>query len=127
MASDGYGGDNSALNGPSSFSVDLSELLGTDDNQIPGVFALHNNYPNPFNPVTNITYDIPEVSEVKLEIYNVTGQHIRTLVNGAHEPGRYRIVWNATNEFGRPLASGMYFYRISAGDFISVKKLLLMK
>ena len=101
-----------------------ASLHGID---LPTEFALHNNYPNPFNPVTNILYDIPEVSEVNLEIYNVMGQRVRTLVQGTQEPGRYKIIWNATNDFGQALSSGMYIYRIQAGDFVSVKKLVLMK
>ena len=117
-------------NGPFSFTMDLSaafEELGIDGDLIPDVFALHNNYPNPFNPVTNITYDIPEVADVSLEIYNVMGQKVRTLATGSHEPGRYRVLWNATNDYGEGLSSGMYIYRIQAGDFVSVKKLILMK
>ena len=109
------------------FTVDISELVGIDEDMLPDVFALHNNYPNPFNPVTNITYDIPEVAQVVLEIYNITGQKVRTLAQGQHEPGRYRIQWNATNDLGQPLSSGMYIYRIQAGSFVSVKKLILMK
>ena len=101
--------------------------LALDGIGLPDVFALHNNYPNPFYPVTNITYDIPEVAQVTLEIYNVSGQKVRTLAQGQHEPGRYRIQWNATNDYGTPLSSGMYIYRIRAGDFVSVKKLILMK
>ena len=101
-----------------------ASLHGVD---LPTEFALHNNYPNPFNPVTNILYDIPEVSDVSLEIYNVMGQRVRTLVQGTQEPGRYQIIWNATNDFGQALSSGMYIYRIQAGDFVSVKKLVLMK
>ena len=108
-------------------TIDISELLGIDGASLPTVFALHNNYPNPFNPITNIHYDIPEVSEVTLEIYNVMGQRVRTLVQGTHEAGRYQIVWNATNDLGQGLSSGMYVYRIQAGDFVSVKKLVLMK
>ena len=115
-------------NGPRSLTVDVSAITTSLDGMgIPDVFALHNNYPNPFNPVTNITYDIPEVAEVKLDIYNVAGQKVRTLTQGHHEPGRYRIQWNATNDFGQQLSSGMYIYRIVAGDFVSVKKLILMK
>ena len=102
-------------------------MLGIDGISLPTEFALHNNYPNPFNPVTNIVYDIPEVTDVTLEIYNVMGQRVRTLAQGSHEPGRYQIVWNATNDFGQGLSSGMYIYRIQAGDFVSVKKLVLMK
>jgi hypothetical protein len=117
----------SSLNGPRSLTIDASVLLALDGIGLPEVFALHNNYPNPFNPVTNISYDIPEVAQVTLEIYNVTGQKVRTLAQGQHEPGRYRIQWNATNDYGNPLSSGMYIYRIRAGDFVSVKKLVLMK
>jgi hypothetical protein len=114
-------------NGPRSLTIDISGLLALDGIGLPEVFALHNNYPNPFNPVTNITYDIPEVAQVTLDIYNVSGQKVRTLAQGQHEPGRYRIQWNATNDYGNPLSSGMYIYRIHAGDFVSVKKLILMK
>jgi len=114
-------------NGPRSLTIDVSGLLALDGIGLPEVFALHNNYPNPFNPVTNITYDIPEVAQVTLDIYNVSGQKVRTLAQGQHEPGRYRIQWNATNDYGNPLSSGMYIYRIHAGDFVSVKKLILMK
>jgi len=116
-----------SMNGPRSLTIDVSGLLALDGIGLPEVFALHNNYPNPFNPVTNITYDIPEVAQVTLEIYNVSGQKVRTLAQGQHEPGRYRIQWNATNDYGNPLSSGMYIYRIHAGDFVSVKKLILMK
>ena len=116
-----------SLNGPRTLTIDVSGLLALDGIGLPDVFALHNNYPNPFNPVTNITYDIPEVAQVTLEIYNVSGQKVRTLAQGQHEPGRYRIQWNATNDYGNPLSSGMYIYRIHAGDFVSVKKLILMK
>ncbi|MDP6170462.1 MAG: T9SS type A sorting domain-containing protein, partial [Candidatus Marinimicrobia bacterium] len=113
--------------GPRDIHVDVSELLGIDGSSLPREFALHNNYPNPFNPVTNIVYDIPEVTDVTLEIYNVMGQRVRTLAQGSHEAGRYQIVWNATNDLGQALSSGMYIYRIQAGDFVSVKKLVLMK
>ena len=102
--------------GPRTITVDVSEVLGIDGANLPKEFALHNNYPNPFNPVTNIVYDIPEVTDVTLEIYNVMGQRVRTLAQGSHEAGRYQIVWNATNDFGQALSSGMYIYRIQAGD-----------
>ena len=104
------------------------ELVGVGSGiALPTEFALHNNYPNPFNPVTNITYDIASATDVTLEIYNVMGQRVRTLAQGSHEPGRYRVMWNATNDYGQSLSSGMYIYRIQAGDFVSVKKLILMK
>jgi hypothetical protein len=114
-------------NGPWTFTMDAGWMLSTEEELLPEVFALHNNYPNPFNPITNIRYDIPEVSDVRIDIYNLAGQRVRTLVSREHQPGRYRIKWNATNDFGSPVASGMYIYRIHAKDFVSVKKLLLMK
>jgi len=128
-AFDGFDETQATGGGPDgmSLTINVSDLLVLDDVGLPDVFALHNNYPNPFNPVTNILYDIPEVSDVTLEIYNLMGQRVRTLVQGSHEPGRYQITWNATNDYGNPLSSGMYLYRIHAGDFVSVKKLILMK
>ena len=114
-------------NGPFSLVIDGGWALSVDNNNIPEVFALHNNYPNPFNPVTNIGYDIPELSKVTIDIYNIAGNKVKTLVSKEHQPGRYKIQWNATNEFGAPVATGMYIYKIRAKDFVSVKKLLLMK
>ena len=116
-----------SANGPFTVTVDAGWMLGSEEEMLPEVFALHNNYPNPFNPITNIRYDIPEVSDVRIDIYNLAGQRVRTLVSKQHQPGRYKIQWNATNEFGSPVASGMYIYKIHAKDFVSVKKLLLMK
>ena len=123
---DGFEGTPSS-SGPRQLHVNVANLLGIESASLPKEFALHNNYPNPFNPVTNITYDIPEATDVTLEIYNVMGQRVRTLAEGNHEPGRYQIVWSATNDIGQALSSGMYIYRIQAGDFVSVKKLVLMK
>ena len=111
------------------FTVWVSEPpLGVDDIVLlPEVFALRQNYPNPFNPVTTIAYDIPEIANVRIDMYNILGQKVRTLVNGTHQPGMYHVRWNGTNDFGNPVSSGMYFYRISSEEFISVKKLVLMK
>ena len=126
-AYDGFEATESS-NGPWALTFDGGWVLGDlDNNTIPDVFALHNNYPNPFNPVTNIRYDIPVASDVRIDIYNIAGEKVRTLVSREHQPGRYKIQWNATNEFGSPVATGMYIYKIHAKDFTSVKKLLLMK
>ena len=107
--------------------IDAGAALAIDESLIPEVFALHQNYPNPFNPVTNIQFDIPEESEVRMEIYNLMGQRVATLVNNTLEPGFHAVKWNGTNDFGKQLSSGMYIYRISANNFTSVKKLILMK
>jgi hypothetical protein len=94
----------------------------------PEAFALANNYPNPFNPATTIKYALPEASDVKLEIYNVVGQVVRTLVADHQNAGRYVVQWDATNDSGHSLSSGIYFYRLQAGgEFLEVKKMLLVK
>ena len=123
---DGFDGVGSS-NGPWSLMIDGGWALDVDNNTLPEVFALHNNYPNPFNPTTNIGYDIPELSKVTIDIYNIAGNKVKTLVSREHQPGRYKVQWNATNEFGSPVATGMYIYKIRANGFVSVKKLLLMK
>jgi len=94
---------------------------------VPAEFALAQNYPNPFNPETTITYDLAADSEVRLEIYNVMGQVVRTLVSDHQSAGRYRVSWLGNNSLGHQVASGVYFYRIQADEFHSVKKLMLLK
>jgi len=88
----------------------------------PLTYALAQNYPNPFNPTTKIEYSIPAQSKVELKIYNVIGQEVATLVNELQLAGTHHVKFNAVN-----LASGVYFYRLTAGDFVSVKKMVLLK
>ena len=89
---------------------------------IPTVFALSQNYPNPFNPSTTIKYDLPVDTRVTLKVFNIIGQEVATLVNGEQKAGHPSVEWNAGN-----LASGVYLYRLEAGSFTSVKKLLLLR
>ena len=89
---------------------------------LPKTFALEQNYPNPFNPTTVISYQLPVASEVKLEVYDVLGRRVMVLVNGRQEAGAYNITLNAAN-----LSSGMYFYRLQAGNFVATKKMMLVK
>ena len=94
----------------------------------PEAFALANNYPNPFNPATTIKYALPQAADVELTVYNVVGQPVRTLVAEHQSAGRYVVEWDATNDNGHSLSSGMYFYRLEAGgEFREVKKMLLLK
>jgi hypothetical protein len=94
----------------------------------PEAFALRNNYPNPFNPSTTIKYALPEASYVQLEVYNVVGQVVRTLVADHQNAGRYVVQWDASDDSGQSLSSGIYFYRLQAGgEFLDVKKMLLLK
>ena len=107
--------------------IDAGYALSVDEGLLPEVFALHQNFPNPFNPITTIRYDVPEQSHVLMEIYNVLGQKVAVVVNGIHDPGFHAVRWNGTNLYGNSLSSGMYFYHIQAGDFRSIKKLILVK
>jgi hypothetical protein len=126
-ASDGMD-ETEAGNGPRTITFDAGYALGVGDELgVPDVFALHQNYPNPFNPVTTIRFDIPQESHVRMDVYNVMGQRVRTLMNGTMQPGFHAVRWDGTNDMGKPLASGMYIYRIQSSKFTSVKKLVLMK
>lgn len=89
---------------------------------LPETFALKGNYPNPFNPVTTIRFDLPESSVVRLEVYNLMGRRVATLVQGVVEAGRHEASWDATN-----MASGIYLYRLNAGGFEALGRMVLMK
>ena len=94
----------------------------------PEAFALADNFPNPFNPTTTIKYALPQAADVELTVYNVVGQAVRTLVAEHQSAGRYAVEWDATNDSGHSLSSGMYFYRLQAGgEFLEVKKMLLLR
>jgi hypothetical protein len=88
----------------------------------PKVFALEQNYPNPFNPTTVISYQLPVAGNVSLKVYDVLGKEVMTLVNGRQEAGAYNLNFNASN-----LSSGVYFYRLQSGNFVSTKKMMLVK
>jgi len=94
---------------------------------VPATYALHQNYPNPFNPETDIRYQIPEGGHVELTIYNVLGQKVSAVVDGYRDAGSYTVRWFGTDQGGRSLGSGIYFYRLQAGDFSETRKMILMK
>ena len=127
FASDGVN-ETEASDGPRTVTFDAGWVLSVDEEMgIPDVFALHQNYPNPFNPVTTIRFDVPQENHIRMDIYNILGQRVRTLVNSDMQAGYHTIRWNGTNDMGKPLSSGMYIYRIHSSEFTSVKKLVLMK
>ncbi|MCK5051406.1 MAG: T9SS type A sorting domain-containing protein [Candidatus Cloacimonetes bacterium] len=88
---------------------------------------LHGNYPNPFNPVTSISYSIVETGNVELEIYNLRGQLVKTLVNDVKEAGEYTAIWNGTDNTNKSVSSGVYFYKMKSGNYTATKKMILMK
>lgn len=100
----------------------LVAKIETEVNFMPNEFSLSQNYPNPFNPNTNISFSLPKASNVKITVYNAIGKEISVLVNGNYEAGLHTISWNANN-----ISSGMYFYKMEAGNFTATKKLVLMK
>jgi len=102
------------------FSNNEKELL-------PFKFALYQNYPNPFNPITTIDYEVARDGLVSIFVYDLMGRRIKTLVNKVNAPGRYSVSWNGTNDDSKLLSTGMYFYKMRAEGFESVKKLMLIK
>ncbi len=109
------------------YQYDVSVDPGPEDKPIPTDFALMQNYPNPFNPETTIEYHLSRSSVVTLEVFNVLGQHIRTLANGPQAAGAYTVVWNGMDQAGLPMASGVYFCRFQADDFSSTRSMMLLK
>ncbi|HNV61352.1 MAG TPA: C25 family cysteine peptidase [Candidatus Cloacimonas acidaminovorans] len=101
--------------------------VANDDPVAVLVTSLKGCYPNPFNPTTTISFSIKEKAPVELVIYNILGQKVRTLVNQPLEPGEHSIVWNGTDNKGRSVASGIYFYRMKAGNYSETKKMVLKK
>ncbi|GEM_PF-5352947 len=95
--------------------------------EIPTEFSIKQNYPNPFNPDTKIDFNIPKSGNVKIEIFNVLSQKVRTLVDQEFNAGSYSATWNGRNDFGKQLSSGTYFYSIESGSFRMTKKMILMK
>jgi len=93
----------------------------------PVSYFLFENYPNPFNPVTTIKYAISQAANVSLKVYNIKGQLVKTLVNENKETGNHSVVWNGKDNNEKPVSSGVYFYRIKAGKFIEMKKMILLK
>ena len=109
------------------YYIDTS--VGVDDPvaQVPTAFSLEQNYPNPFNPTTTLKYALKENVDVSLKVYNVLGQLVKTLVNGQQAAGWKEANWDGTNDLGARVSSGIYIYRLEAGDFVQSRKMILMK
>ena len=110
----------------SAFNISIVTAVTAPDNIVKS-FQLSQNYPNPFNPSTIIQYSIPRESQVRIDVYNVIGQRITTLINSMQKSGNYEVTWDAS-----ALASGVYFYSIKASDntgknYFAVKKMMLLK
>jgi hypothetical protein len=114
---------------PAAGTTSASRDLANQRNnlQIPEVFKLHQNYPNPFNPETTIKYDLPAASYAKMTIYSILGEQVVTLVNEHQEAGFHSVRWDGRDRNGNKLASGLYIYRLKAGNAVAVKKMFLVQ
>jgi len=106
---------------------DPSDMDEEESEDTPKDFQLNQNFPNPFNSETQISYFLPKKCNVRLTVYNLTGRRIRTLVNGQQEAGLAKVCWDAKDDYGMPVASGIYFYELRAEQFTETKKALLLK
>ena len=110
------------------FRVVIREQLDAKiETILPERFTLHQNYPNPFNPVTTLRYDLPKNSLVTIIIYDMMGREVKTLINQTQDAGYRLIIWDATNDYGKPVSAGIYLYQIQAGEFVQTKKIVLLK
>jgi hypothetical protein len=107
--------------------VNRYEYLSTEGEGIPTAFALHENYPNPFNPTTTLRFDLPEVSDVTVTIFNMLGQRVRTFNMNDTPAGYHSIKWNATNDYGEQVGAGVYLYQLRAKQFVKTRKMVLLK
>ncbi|HJL78367.1 MAG TPA: T9SS type A sorting domain-containing protein, partial [Candidatus Marinimicrobia bacterium] len=102
-------------------------LLRKSTLTVPNTFTLHPAYPNPFNPITSLRYDLPEQAQITLTVFDLMGRQITQLVNTTQDVGYKSVQWNATNSFGKPVSAGVYLYQIRAGEFVQTKKMVLLK
>ena len=122
--------DNSAtwqLMDPTPGSTNAGGLNLNDNIVIPSQYTLHQNYPNPFNPVTTLRYELPVNGFVNIVVYDMLGRKVRTIINQTQNAGYKSVIWDATNDYGKPVTAGVYIYQIQAVGFIQTKKMVLLK
>ncbi len=119
-----FNGDKSRIYGEGTIASvnDVSESP-----EIPGEFALSQNYPNPFNPTTEIYFELPEASPVRVDVYDILGRLVRTLIERNMTAGRYSVGWDGLDDCGTPVGAGVYFYRLNAGKHTQVKKMAMLR
>lgn len=102
-------------------------VLIIDRGHLDGSVVQISNYPNPFNPSTTISFSLAQESDVELSVFNITGQRVKTLLNGMRETGEHSVIWDGRDESGQTVSSGIYFYRIKTDEFSKTRKMLMMK
>ena len=109
------------------FEAQGTTIMELDVRTIPENYRLHANYPNPFNPTTTVSYDLSMAGEVSLVVYNILGEIVHTMVSEYQEPGLYHVTWDAINNAGNEVSSGVYFFKLQSGDFMQINKAILLK
>jgi hypothetical protein len=104
-----------------------SHLFDDPNKTIPTAYVLYQAHPNPFNPKTTIRYQLPHTSDIRLIVYNELGQKVSTLVNSRIEAGYHKVIWHGRNDLGLQMPSGVYFYRLEAGNYVETRKMVLMR
>ena len=112
---------------PRKVFVNRYEYLSTEGEGVPVEFALHENYPNPFNPTTTLRFDLPKVSDITLTIYNMLGQKVRTFNMQSTPAGYHSVTWDATNDLNQQVGAGVYLYQLQAKGFVKTRKMVLLK
>ena len=116
------------LDGTGEIVVSMADRFALDRKSVvPSTFTLHQNFPNPFNPITTLSYDLPQDSDVSFTVFDMLGNEIVTLINSNQQAGFKSVQWNATDSRGRPVSAGVYLYQIKAGEFADTKKMVLLK
>ncbi len=110
-----------------SFNKSVGEDGLAENSLVPNEYRLEQNYPNPFNPTTEIRFQLPDAGQVELTVYNTLGQAVKTLASGTYDSGVHTVQWDGTNDFGNPVSSGVYFYKIVANKYVALKKMNLMR
>ena len=106
----------------------LSEgIISANIEILPDKFMVYDNYPNPFNPITTIRYDMPEKRNVTIMIYDILGRSVRSIILDQVQGGRHQFTWHGTNDFGKKVSTGIYFLQLTAGQDTKIQKMLLLK
>jgi len=99
----------------------------TYPNLMPTEYSLSQNFPNPFNPTTQIRFTLPQMTKVELKVYDILGREVKTLLTGEQPAGMHTIEWDGRNNYGTQVSSGVYIYRLNAGKYVQSKKMLMLK
>ena len=119
--------DNEIESEPIRIMVNVDDVSELEEVNLYNIATLHSNYPNPFNPETTISFSISVASNLRVDIYNIKGQKIKTLINEPKQSGTHTITWDGSDENGKSAGSGIYFYQLTTNNFSQAKKMVLMK